>query len=89
MNVILKPELQRFVDEKVKAGQYGSADEIVNEALEVLRDHEEFSPEHESYLRQEIGRGIEQLDAGQTADFNAETIIAEERDQLARGKRKA
>ena len=51
MNFLLKPELERFIAEKVKAGQYASADEIVNEALEILKEQDEFSPVHELILR--------------------------------------
>jgi len=79
MNVLIKPELEKFVAEKVTAGQYADASDVVNEALEVLKDQEQFTPEHETYLRKEVARGLEQLDAGQFADFDAKGIIAEER----------
>jgi antitoxin ParD1/3/4 len=83
MNVLLKPELEQFVSEKVKADQYSDASDIVNEALEVLRDQEQFTPEHEAYLRQEVRKGLKQLDEGQRAQFDAKRIIAEERKRLA------
>jgi len=86
MDVLLRPELEKFVSEKVKAGQYADASAIVNEALEVLKEQEEFTPEHEAYLRREVQRGLEQLDQGQRARFSAETIIAEERRRLAEQK---
>ena len=63
MNVLIKPELEKFVAEKVTAGQYADASDVVNEALEVLKDQEQFTPEHETYLRKEVARGLEQLDA--------------------------
>ena len=69
MEVLLKPELARFVAEKVKAGQYKGPSEMVNEALEALK-------EQEAYLRREVGRGLAQLDRGEHADFSAETVIA-------------
>jgi antitoxin ParD1/3/4 len=79
MDVLLKPEIEKFVAEKVKAGQYADASQIVNEALEVLKEQEDFTPEHEAYLRREVRRGMEQLDRGGLADFTAEKIIADER----------
>lgn len=85
MNVSLKPELERFVVEKVRAGQYADPSGIVNEALEVLKEQEEFTPEHETYLRREIVRGLEQLDRGEHAEFEAEKIIAQERQRLNSG----
>lgn len=86
MDVLLKPELERFVAEKVRAGQYADPSGIVNEALEVLKEQEEFTPEHEARLRREIVRGLEQLDCGQHAEFDAEKVIAQERRRLNRGK---
>jgi antitoxin ParD1/3/4 len=83
MNVLLKPEIEKFVAEKIKTGQYADASQIVNEALEVLKQQEDFTPEHEAYLRREVRRGIEQLDQGQHTDFTAEKIITEERKRLA------
>jgi antitoxin ParD1/3/4 len=79
MNVLLKPEIEKFVTEKVQAGQYANPSDIVNQALEVLRDQEEFTPEHEAYLRREVRRGLEQLDRGEFASFDAEKIIAADR----------
>jgi len=79
MNVLLKPKLEEFIAEKVRAGQYTDASDVVNEALEVLWEQERFTPEHEAYLRQEVQRGLEQLDRGEYVDFTAATIIAEER----------
>jgi antitoxin ParD1/3/4 len=86
MYVLLKPELARFVDEKVRNGQYQGPSDIVNEALQVLKEQEELTPEHEAYLRREVRRGIEQLDRGEHADFTAESIIAQERRRMAGGK---
>jgi Arc/MetJ-type ribon-helix-helix transcriptional regulator len=47
----LKPELVKFVAEKVKAGQFANASDVVNKALEVLREQEEFSPQQQEYHR--------------------------------------
>jgi len=82
MDVLLKPEIEKFVAEKVKAGQYADASQIVNEALEVLKEQEDFTPEHEAYLQREVRRGLEQLDKGEVTDFTAEKVIAEERRRL-------
>jgi hypothetical protein len=40
--------------------------------------------EYEAYLRREVRRGLEELDRGERALFNAETIIAQKRRRLAR-----
>lgn len=82
MDVLLKPELEHFVSETVKTGRYADVNAVVNEALEVLMEQEQFTPEHEAYLRVEVRRGLEQLDRGERAQFTAEQIIAEERQRL-------
>jgi antitoxin ParD1/3/4 len=88
MNVSLKADIEKFVAEKVNSGQYADVSDLVNEALEVLRDQEEFSPEHEEYLREEVGKGLAQLDSGQLSVFDARTVIAEERARIADGNAK-
>jgi antitoxin ParD1/3/4 len=87
MKILLKPELQEFIAEKLKEGQYADASDVVNDALEVLKEQEEFTPQHEVYLRKELKRGLEQLDRGQHSSFTAESIIAEERRRARRGKK--
>ena len=83
MDVLLKPELEKFVAEKISADQFADARGVVNEALQVLREQEQFTPEHEAYLRREVRRGLDQLDRGEFADFDAERVIAEDRRRLA------
>src|SRR6266849_1146024 len=43
MNVSLLPEFEELINEKVQSGPYGSSDEVVNAALQLLkeRDHAE------------------------------------------------
>jgi len=82
MNVLLKPELKKFVTEKVRAGQYADASDLVNQALTVLREQEQFAPKHERFLRGQLRRGLEQLDRGEFGDFDAESIIAQERTKM-------
>jgi antitoxin ParD1/3/4 len=36
MTLAIKPELERKIADKVKSGRYGSADEVVADALDVL-----------------------------------------------------
>jgi antitoxin ParD1/3/4 len=41
MNVSLRPDLERLVNEKVQSGEYGSPDEVLVRALELLKEHDE------------------------------------------------
>jgi antitoxin ParD1/3/4 len=66
MNVSLTPELEKFVEEKVKSGMYNSASEVVRQALRLLRRQEEVERIHLEKLRAEIQLGIDDADAGRT-----------------------
>lgn len=74
MNVSLSPELERFVEEKIRAGQYQSADEVVNSAIAMLRQQETLSAEDITELRQEIAVGLEQLERGESAPWDAAAL---------------
>lgn len=46
MNVLLTPELEQFVEERIKAGKYSSAIEVIREALWLLEERDgERSPQ--------------------------------------------
>jgi len=83
MNVLLKPEVEKFIAEKLRDGQYADVSDVVNEALEALMEQDDFTHDHEAYLSREVKRGLDQLNAGQLAEFDAAKIIAEERRRLA------
>jgi antitoxin ParD1/3/4 len=79
----LSPEMKRFVEEKVRSGQFASASEVVHGALSALRAEEELSPGDVEELRREVAIGLEQADRGEFVAFTAETIITEGRHILA------
>jgi antitoxin ParD1/3/4 len=82
MNVVLKPDLEKFVREQVAAGHFADANAIINDALQAFREQEEFTPEYQAYLRREIALGIDDLENGRISELTAEQIIAEERARL-------
>ncbi len=84
MNVTLSPELERFVAEKVKAGQFKSPDDAVNSALTILREQETLTAQDITELRREIAIGTEQLDRGDSAPWNAEALKERIRRQFGR-----
>lgn len=85
MNVLLNPDLEKFVADKVKSGQFSDASALVNIAVELLRDQEQLSPDHEQFLKSQVKLGVDQLDRGERAEFTAQSIISQERQRL--GKR--
>ncbi|MFL6278323.1 MAG: type II toxin-antitoxin system ParD family antitoxin [Blastocatellia bacterium] len=65
MNVSLTPELEKLVNEKVKSGRYTSASEVVREGLRLIQEQDELRKIKLQMLRQEIAKGVEQLDRGE------------------------
>jgi len=53
--------------------------ESANPETDEFGPEKEFTSEHEAYLRHELQRGIDELDRGQYAEFDAKKIIAEMR----------
>jgi antitoxin ParD1/3/4 len=68
MNVSLTPELENLVRDKVKSGRYGSASEVVGEALRLMNQRDRFQELHKEEIREKIAAGAASLRAGQGAD---------------------
>jgi antitoxin ParD1/3/4 len=68
MNVSLTPELEQFVQTKVKSGRYNSASEVVREALRLLEDREQVRASHLAEFNQELGKRLASLDSGERVD---------------------
>ena len=66
MNVSLTPELETFVEQKVKTGRYQSASEVIRAGLRLLeeRDHAHQRNFAFSSLDELEGKLIEGLDSG-------------------------
>ncbi len=69
MNVSLTPELEKIVAERVTSGRYASASEVIREALRLLEERDQLNQ-----LRQEVRRGLEQLDQGQHRPFDDQAL---------------
>ncbi len=65
MNVSLTPELERLVEGKVKEGLYGTASEVVREALRCLSERDEERMVKLEAIRQAVAVGLAQVDEGQ------------------------
>ena len=70
MNVSLTPELTAFVEGKVKAGEYHSAADVIEDSLELLKELEEQDRPALEELRQRIQAGIDQADGGELEDVD-------------------
>jgi len=64
MNVSLTPELEHWVDERVRSGRYASASEVIREALRLLEVEEAAKQRRIDGVSRKIERGLEQLKDG-------------------------
>jgi antitoxin ParD1/3/4 len=80
VNINLTPELEEFVQRKVRSGLYNNQSEVVREALRLLAQHDEVRLAHLERLRAGVAEGIAQADAGQLLD--GRKVIEELRDAL-------
>ena len=60
MDITLKPQLRRYLAQKVNNGQFRSPSDVVNFALDRLKQDERDL----EWLRQELQKGIGSLDRG-------------------------
>jgi antitoxin ParD1/3/4 len=65
MNISLTPDLERFVQAKVKSGMYTSASEVVRESLRLLHMHDDLQAQRIAQLNQAIDIGMRQLQRGE------------------------
>ena len=68
MNVSLTPELEQFVDDKMKSGDFTSASEVVRAGLRLLKERDAEHQARLDALRQAVGEGLDQARRGQTRD---------------------
>lgn len=64
MNIALKPEYEEFIRSQIQSGKYGSAEELIGEAIALLRERKQRIKE----LRQKIAVGTAQIAKGQVTD---------------------
>ncbi|MGA2227676.1 MAG: type II toxin-antitoxin system ParD family antitoxin [Syntrophobacteraceae bacterium] len=80
MNVSLTPQLEELVKKKVDSGLYGSASEVMREALRLLEERDRIHSMRLEELRAEIRKG---LDSGEATSLNMGDIKARGRRRLA------
>lgn len=80
MNVSLTPQLEELVKKKVDSGLYGSASEVMREALRLLEEHDRVAALRLVELRAEIQKG---LDSGPATPLDIGAIKARGRQRLA------
>ncbi|MGH2615214.1 MAG: type II toxin-antitoxin system ParD family antitoxin [Thermomicrobiales bacterium] len=69
MNVSLTPELEALIRQRVESGRYSDANEVVEEALRLLKEREQLE-----HLRGLLAVGLEQAQRGELVEFTPEWI---------------
>jgi antitoxin ParD1/3/4 len=74
MNVSLPPELEARVRQRVESGLYGSASEVIREALRLFEAYEQVKTAKLDGLRQDIAQGLSDAKKGRTNEVDFESI---------------
>jgi antitoxin ParD1/3/4 len=74
MNISLTPQLEKFVQDRVKSGRYTSASEVIREALRLMETHDRALDQGLTRLQSDVQEGLRALDAGKSAPFDDETV---------------
>lgn len=68
MNISITPELDAFLQSRVKSGRYQTTSEVVREALRLLERHEQDREEAILQLKAKLERGAAQAERGELID---------------------
>lgn len=82
MNVSLPPELEARVRQRVETGMYGSASEVIREALRLFEAYEEVRSAKLDSLRLDISRGLNDIKSGRVAEIDIADIKQRGRELL-------
>ena len=80
MNINLIPELEELVRQKVPAGRYSSASEVVREALRLMEEQDRLRAVKLEQLRRDIRQRVE---SGPVTSWNVEEMKRQGRKQFA------
>ena len=79
MNVSLPPELEARVRQRVESGMYGSASEVIREALRLFEAYEQVKTAKLDSLRQDIAKGLNDAKKGRAKEINFASLKQQDR----------
>jgi len=82
MNVSLPPELEARVRQRVESGMYGSASEVIREALRLFEAYEQIKTAKFDSLRQDIAKGLNDAKNGRVKEIDFADLKQRGRQQL-------
>ncbi len=82
MNVSLPPELEARVRQRVESGMYGSASEVIREALRLFDAYEQVKTAKLDGLRQDIAKGLSDAQNGRAKGIDFASLKQQGRQLL-------
>lgn len=83
LNVSLPPELESRVRRHVESGLYGSASEVIREALRLFEAYQTVQAANLAALKADIDQGVADISAGRIKELDVESIKRRGRATLA------
>jgi putative addiction module CopG family antidote len=83
MDILLSKELENFISDQVQRGHYLSTDEVIGEALLLLKREEQLREIQREELRKELQPAIDQLRRGEGKAYSSAEELVE--DIISRG----
>lgn len=74
INVSLPSELEARVRQRVESGMYGSASEVIREALRLFEAYEQVKISKLDSLRQDIAKGLSDVTNDRTGEVDFENL---------------
>lgn len=88
MDIRLKPELEKLVEQDVQRGPYQTADEFVERAVVLLHEQESWLAEHAAEISAKIDEGYAAAKRGELIDAErARASMAEKKREWLADKR--
>jgi antitoxin ParD1/3/4 len=86
VNISLTPELDAFLQSRVKSGRYQTTSEVVREALRLLERQEREREEALQQLKAKLERGVAEAERGELLDGD---LVFEELREIIEERRRA
>jgi antitoxin ParD1/3/4 len=89
MQISLKPEQEKFIEDQLRSGAYRTPDEVISVALDLLESDpiDNLSVNELEDLRQAINVGAQEADRGDVAPWNVADVKAKVRQRLSSNPR--
>lgn len=87
LNVSLPAELENRVREHVASGLYGSASEVIREALRLFEVYQATQTSHMKVLRADIHQGLQDVNAKRVGALDVDGIKQQGRQRLKQARK--